>query len=968
MASLPPLHAGDFAEFFREVHGFDPFPWQARLAQTVDAEGWPRVIDIPTGCGKTAVVDVAVFSLALEAGRPERRMPLRIVYVVDRRTIVDQAYDHADGISRALGEATSGVLGSVRRRLESLGGEGVALRTALLRGAIARNDMWARCPDQPLVAVSTVDQVGSRILFRGYGVSDSMKPIHAGLLGNDTLYLLDEVHLSQPFRDTLGAIRDRYAGWRQTEVGRPIELVEMSATPGDDADAAFGLDGTDRDNEVLVRRLGASKPTTIDETTDGRFQAEVLKRIAEMWSEERRTLAAVVNRVATAREVAGALRETKDPPEVYLLTGRMRPLDRERVENQLLGRVRSGRERDGSANPTVVVATQCIEAGADFDFDGLVTECASLDALRQRFGRLDRLGELAGEARGAVVARKGSLKEDPIYGEALGKTREYLSGLVSLDFGIDALPLPVAAELAPMTAPRPRAPTLLPSHLDILAQTSPRPSEEPDISLWLHGPARGAVDVQVVWRADLEAGVLRSAADADASAANREAAQELALGCVEALPPSSGEALPVPIYAVRRWLSGQSESEVSDVEGASEEPDSGRKDTDVSSEPRPCLAWRGEDSRIIGPRELRPGDTIVVPASYGGIEDGTWAPEATDEVSDLAEIATLRQRGRAHLRLHEVSLAGKGINRVPPVPSSLAATEEPDDAGVVEAWLAAVVADGHEGDVGHLVGLLEQAASSGNLRIERMPRGLEEGAGDYFLLTVRGRVPAQGDEISTEDDQASFTGKAVRLEDHLRGVGRVARSFADRIGLGPEILSDIELAGNWHDAGKIDPRFQRLLHGGSEYRALIAPAPLAKSATVLRDPRSRSRARERSGYPTGTRHELLSLALMEAGGDALQRSAADWDLVLHLVASHHGRCRPLAPWVEDPAPRSVSWEFGGITAECSTDHSYARLDSGVGDRFWMLIRRYGWWGLAWLETILRLGDHRRSEQEQAGKD
>src|SRR5690606_33081204 len=101
----------------------------------------------------------------------------------------------------------------------------------------------------------------------------------------------------------------------------------------------------------------------------------------------------------------------------------------------------------------------------------------------------------------------------------------------------------------------------------------------------------------------------------------------------------------------------------------------------------------------------------------------------------------------------------------------------------------------------------------------------------------------------------------------------------------------------------------------------------------------RQAARVRSGYPPGTRHELMSLAMIQGVG-AIEQQANDWDLVQHLVASHHGWCRPFPPAVIDPTPLTVGHEFDGQQLEAPSDHDLARLDSGVPDRFWLLVRRY----------------------------
>jgi CRISPR-associated endonuclease/helicase Cas3 len=962
------ITAGDFGEFYEEVHGRKPFPWQRRLGGFVAKNGWPRLIALPTSTGKTSIIDVAVFQLALQCDMPaaDRTAGLRTLFVVDRRVVVDDVAKHARRLAHALqaaeqGKSANPVLAEVASRLKSLGGSS-PLKVSILRGGTYRDDTWADIPCQPLVCVTTVDQIGSRLLFRGYGVSNRRHPVHAGLGGCDSLLILDEAHLSNPFAQTLQAVV-RYQNWGKA--GLPgLRFVTMSATLSTRErhdEKPFELDEEDLADETLARRLNASKVAELREPAD--FEAGAAGAALEL-REHADVVAVVVNRVASARRVFDRLQPAG---EAILLTGRVRPYDRDRLLDVEYGDRLAATPNVRARKPLFVVATQTVEVGADFDFDALVTEAAPLDALRQRFGRVNRLGNRQARSRAVILLRKLAKGEgDPIYGPPLADTWNWLKAhatktrkTLAIDFGVLAMDNLLRGSRAEnLFTARGRAPLMLPSHLDAWSQTNPRPFPDPDVAPFLHGEAAlEAADAHLVWRADL-----------------KEEDAELWPRVLALAPPTMAEALPLPIWTLRRWLRSTNrgeEADAADIEGVS-----GGADGEEEAGYRPYLTWSGPGNaeQYNNGAGLVPGATIIVPSCYGGADEYGWAPGSTKDVPDIGDECWNKQAEagvrRYRLRLHpEVLFAGdcedsarhkaelsRWVKRL--------ASPDPEESKAARSelleYLAGAWAEGNSSRQRVLDGLkrsklaIYPPETPGAVFTAQRRAALTRAKPPDYLKTLE---DTDG-ETTDEEDDGSFT-LQTPLDRHTDDVRRLARQFARACGINEGAAEDIELAARLHDLGKLDGRFQAMLRGGT-FREEILSEPLAKSDFMTYG--ERQKAKRMSGYPKHARHELTSVIIARLG--AVHVRAHDPDLVLHLIGTHHGYARPFPPVVDDLDPITVTAEIDGRTVNAPSDHRLYRLDSGWTDQFRRLIRGYGHWGLAYLEAILRRADCVASRLEE----
>lgn len=927
-----------FDAFYEALNRRPPFPWQSRLASQVTEDGvWPKEIGVPTGLGKTACLEIALWWLACQAERKpsDRTAPTRIWWVVNRRMLVDSTFDHAERIRQKLldpaaagPEESVAVVRAVAERLRSLSPDPATagpLEVIRLRGGVAARRPTD--PSRPCIILSTVPMYGSRLLFRGYGTWRSMRPIDAALAGMDSLVFVDEAHLARHLMRLVPALSDCTKGSEAIlgpERSRP-RVVALTATGEADARDRFDLDGDDKAHATVQQRLDAPKPVQIVESSGGvgLHLAEATQNLVAGSSGRGASCIVFANTPRTARAVFRRL-ESMFPDgsaDLVLLTGRSREWEAEQTRRRILDPVHGmAAERDhavGRDRHLIVVATQTLEVGADVDAEYLVTEACGVRALTQRLGRLNRMGGFP-DARGIYVhvpppQRRGGRAGDPdtwpVYGQEPSMVLDRL--LAAAGANGKTVPLPprsVASTLGEPADDPGRAPEVMHGILYEWVKTTNPPDGEAPVEPYFSGVSGFDYSVSLIWRAHV---------------------------------PSEGD---------RLW------PRASDREAVSVPVGEARLALGDDAEVR-RLAADGVSIESAMARDMRPGDVVVLASDRGLLDEFGWEPEAAVPVLDLS----LGEHGLP-LNAETLHRLFNGVNLDPPSSGSL---------DKLVNRILGLVADSEELDatdsaeaVAELLGILQTAVPVGWEEPEwldflsSLNREVAGGYKEVSRLPVRQRVdPGTSDDL--DERSLADAATAMELAAHGNAVAARSRSIAERMGLASELADVVETAGRLHDLGKADPRFQRWLDPRQEWEV-----PLAKSGMKRH---LWSQTRLASGWPQRGRHEALSSRLVV---EWLRRSetrlcATEADLLVHLVVSHHGSGRPIVGPVSDGTRDTVSVDVLGERVEAAAD--LATVDWDQPARFRRLNDEFGPWGLALIETIVRQADHAVSAGAHVGE-
>ena len=900
----------DFDTAFKTLTGHEPFPWQRRLFVDWLAKGkLPSAVDIPTGLGKTAVM--AIWLLARAAGAPLSR---RLVYVVDRRAVVDQATAFAETLRENL---TCETLGPVRRGLR-LHGE---LPISTLRGRHVDNREWMDDPTAPAIVVGTVDMIGSRLLFSGYGVSRRMRPYAAGLLGCDTLVTLDEAHLSRPFQCLLRTIereRSAFSGpSANPTLPPPFRVLPLSATlSGDSEPVPFHLDDEDRRNAIVRVRLEAAKTLTIEALGEGeKLEDALAERAWRLASDEAETAGKPIRILiycdwrAVAEKVEKNLRmrikEAKTGAETILFVGGRRVREREKAAQELKSKGLIA-DSDVALDASIfLVATAAGEVGVDLDADHMVCDLVAWERMVQRLGRVNRRG--AGAAR-VLMIDQGPPEEKTSGKDGIARhqaVRKLLESLPSGEAGgYDASPAALTRlqgsagneKIGKAFTPMPLYPALSRPLVDAWAMTSlAEHTGRPEVAPWLRGWVDDEPQTVIAWRHCLP---LRF--ESGGSHAPIEVSTSEIEAFFEAGPLQTEELLETETWRIVNWLKKRTHGLLKTWRK--------RAEADISADGtkgfgllRP-LRWDapiaflldhgGKWERKFGLNDIHglpakelerrlAGQRLVVDARFGGVENGLLADGHDEPASTIED-----NWGEPEAPMEE-----QPTIRIHPM-------------------------RGEES---------EESAES-RQKTFKMPYLVSpEGDAEIWLVVEK------RSEADTDEEARAVARKAQSLDEHHVWVGEEAARIARALALSADEGAMLAAAARHHDDGKKAPRWQRAFNaprGGGPYAKTIGPVNRHKL----------------NGY----RHEFGSVLDAEKDGlHGIDRSDPRFELALHLIAAHHGNARPTIG-------------IGGCDSLPPT--AAAREAHEIAMRFARLQRRWGPWGLAWWEALLRAADQRASRR------
>lgn len=856
-----------FAAAFQELTGSPPFPWQEALFLEFSAGRVPPVADLPTGLGKTSVVAIWLIALLTH---PDL-VPRRLVYVVNRRTVVDQTTDEITRVRERL-QANAELVAKLRSFCAVSVDVPLALST--LRGQFADNREWSVDPARPAVIVGTVDMIGSGLLFSRYTCGFKLRPHHAAFLGQDALLIHDEAHLEPAFQNLLDTIvREQ----KRCGDARPLRVMQLSATArsGEGVTKPFCLTPLDCGNEIVTKRLNAPKSLRLLPISDEKLLADKLVELALARRDSGRSIVVFVRTVEVAHKVEAALKAYNP----LVLTGTMRGRERDMLVDEPGFRRFMPSKIAGDAvlsGTCYLIATSAGEVGVNISAQDMICDLSTYESMAQRFGRVNRFGDDALSVVEVVHPEKFKVEDkwEKPRGLTLNLLRE-LNGNASPK-ALGNLP---AKEREEAFSPQPKvcpatdilfdawAMTTLPWAMRNMKQPVPGC---PPVAPYLHGEDEDGQppETLVAWRTEVAFIDQRLAAIYDP----QELLNEFPLKPHELLRDRSSRIKERLAEIVKRlgveeaanhriWVIGQ----------------------DGSVEIKWFMEVAGKDAEFSIEHCTLLLSPLVGGLSGAGLMDG-------------------KAEGKENLDVFEVTEPGGRIARTriraagQTVPSDRADLRHLRVELVVDLWAA-----------------------------KEEPSETESADERYWLWL---ELPKTSASDSLRDHRDSVT-----VADHTRDVVGHAENIAYRLSLSESLRRCLVLAAEFHDLGKKRRVWQRAIGNTNENEWL------AKAGPGLR-PRQ-------TGEPY--RHEFGSLMDARLIEDFTRLSDEEKDIVLHLIATHHGRGRPNFPADEAFDPDASHADVFALASE-------------VPLRFARLQRRFGRWGLAYFESLLRAADYAASAE------